>query len=80
MKPQEQRELKYINHQVLWTASYLKGDAYARFKSYLVKKLAKKAFNLCNPAVAKVFISMDKYMELLAQTYENLNETRIAEL
>jgi hypothetical protein len=74
------RSLKTVPEQVMWAASYLRGDAYARFEPYMSHYLEKGNATLCSPEVKKVMESKAEYMGLLAQSYGDLDEVRTSEL
>ena len=74
------RTLKTNAEQVLWAASYLRGDAYARFEPYMTHYMEKGNVNLCTPEVKKVMDSKSEYITLLNQSYGDFDEARTAEL
>jgi hypothetical protein len=74
------RNLKLVPEQVMWAASYLRGDAYARFEPYMTHYLDKGNANSCSDEVKKVFLSLQEYIALLNQSYGDFDETRTAEL
>jgi hypothetical protein len=74
------RTLKTIPEQVMWAASYLRGDAYARFEPYMTHYLVRGSQAACDPEVRKVMGSAEEYINLLAQSYGDLDEARTAEL
>ena len=69
-----------MDYQILQAVLYLKGDVYTKFEPYLAERLFKGASNLYNPAVTEVFISINKYIKLLAQIYKNLDEKYIIKI
>jgi hypothetical protein len=64
----------------MWIASYLKGEAFARFKLYIVYYLEKGSVIDCDPIVAKIVDTIGYYIYLLLQSFGDLDEIRIAEL
>jgi hypothetical protein len=77
-KPIDTRELPSIRDKIVWAASYLRGDAEARFRPYLIDKLANG--ETCSAETKDVFKSTDAYIGFLSMSYGDLNETRTAEL
>src|SRR5450755_1345748 len=74
------KTLKNATEEVIWAASYLRGDAYARFEPYLEHYLEKGSCPQCEEPVRTIMAGMNNYLGLLKQSYGNLNETRTAEL
>ena len=74
------RALKTVPEKVMWAASFLRGDAYARFEPYITHYLDKGNANLCSDEVKKVFNSSPEYVTLLTQSYGDFDEARTAEL
>jgi Retrotransposon gag protein len=74
------RALKTVPEKVMWAASFLRGDAYARFEPYITHYLDKGNANLCSEEVKKVFNSSPEYVTLLTQSYGDFDEARTAEL
>jgi hypothetical protein len=74
------RALKTLPEQVMWAASYLRGEAFARFEPYIAHYLEKGSVADCDPMVAKVVDTIGHYIHLLSQSFGDLDETRTAEL
>jgi hypothetical protein len=74
------KTLKNATEEVVWAASYLKGDAYARFEPYLEHYLEKGSCSQCEEPVRTIMAGLNNYLGLLRQFYGNLNEIRTAEL
>jgi len=74
------KTLKNATEEVVWAASYLRGDAYARFEPYLEHYLEKGSCPQCEEPVRTIMAGMNNYLGLLKQSYGDLNETRTAEL
>jgi hypothetical protein len=74
------RTLKTLPEEVMWAASYLRGDAYARFEPYMTHYLDKGNATLCSAEVKKVVNSITEYISLLNQSYGDYDEARTAEL
>jgi len=72
--------LKTIPEQVMWAASYLRGDAYARFEPYITHYLEQGSGNQCSDLVKQVYEDVNEYIALLAQSYGDLDEARTSEL
>jgi hypothetical protein len=65
------RELPSFRDRVIWTASYLRGEAEARFRPYIEDKLANGA--KCRTETSEVFAHTDNYFAFLAMSYRDLN-------
>ena len=74
------KTLKNAIEEVVWAISYLRGDAYARFEPYLEHYLEKRSCSQCKKPVRTIMAGLNNYLELLKQSYGDLNETRTAEL
>src|SRR5450755_1774576 len=74
------KTLKNATEEVIWAASYLRGDAYARFEPYLEHYLEKGSCPQCEEPVRTIMAGLNNYLGLLKQSYGDLNETRTAEL
>ena len=64
----------------MWAASFLRGDAYARFEPYMTHYLDRGNADLCSEEVRRVMEVPGAYLELLAQSYGDLDEARSSEL
>ena len=65
---------------MVWAASYLRENAYARFEPYLKYYLERGTCPQCDEPVRVMIASLNLYLELFKQLYGDLNETRTAEL
>src|ERR1700722_11266845 len=74
------RKIKTVVEQVMWAASYLRGDAYARFEPYVSHYLDKGTAGACDPQGSKVITNFQEYIALLNQSYGDFDEARTAEL
>jgi hypothetical protein len=74
------KTLKNATEKMVWAASFLRGDAYARFEPYMKHYLDRESYLQCNKPIRTVMAGMGTYLELFKQSYKNLNETRTAEL
>jgi hypothetical protein len=72
------RELPFYKDRVIWAASYLRGEAEARFRPYIEDKLINGT--KCYTKTAKIFAYTDNYFAFLSIFYRDLNEARTAEL
>jgi hypothetical protein len=72
--------LKNVTEEVVWAVSFLRRNAYARFESYMEHYLDRGFCLQYNEPVRTVMAGMETYLELLKQSYKDLNETRTAEL
>jgi hypothetical protein len=77
-KPVDIREMPLVRDQIVWAASYLRGEAEARFRLYLEDKLVNA--EKCRPETREVFITITAYLAFLSILYGDLNEARTAEL
>jgi hypothetical protein len=64
----------------MWAASYLRGEAFARFKPYIAHYLEKGNVIDCDLMVAKVVDTIGHYIHFFSQSFGDLDEIRIAEL
>jgi hypothetical protein len=64
----------------MWAASYLKGEAFARFKPYIAYYLEKRSVADCDPIVVKVVNTIGHYIHFLLQSFGDLDEIRIVKL
>jgi hypothetical protein len=71
------RELPSYRDRVIWAASYLRGEAEARFRPYIEDKLVNGI--KYRTKTTKIFAYTDNYFTFLSIFYENLNEVRTAE-
>lgn len=76
--PVDTREMPLMKDRIYWAASYLKGDAAARFMPYLHDKMNKGSN--CAADTQEIFNSTDNFIKFLSMSYGDLNETRTAEL
>ena len=74
------KTLKNATEEMIWAISYLRGDAYRRFEPYLEHYLEREFYSQCNEPVRIVMFSVNNYLNLLKQSYGDLNEMRTAEL
>ena len=65
---------------MIWAASYLKEEAFTRFKSYIAHYLEKESVADCDPIVVKIVDTIGYYIHLLSQLFGDLDEIRTAEL
>jgi hypothetical protein len=49
-------------------------------KSYVTTRLTVEIYNACNKEVKKIIYSIDAFLEVLVQSYGDLNEARTLEL
>ena len=64
----------------MWVISYLKEEAFARFKPYIAHYLKKRSVTDCDPIIAKIMDTIGHYIHLLLQLFGDLDETKTAEL
>jgi hypothetical protein len=64
----------------MWAAFYLKNEVFAKFESYITYYLEKRIVALCDKIVTDVINTVGHYLNLLAQSFGDLDEARIAEL
>jgi hypothetical protein len=64
----------------MWAVSYLKGEIFIRFESYITHYLEKKAMTFCDKIVADIMNTVGHYLDFLAQSFGDLDEAKIAEL
>jgi hypothetical protein len=64
----------------MWAASYLKSEVFIRFEPYITHYLEKETVALCDKIVADVINTVGNYLNLLAQSFGDLDEVRTAEL
>jgi hypothetical protein len=72
------RKLPSYRDRVIWAASYLRGEAEARFRPYVKDKLINGV--KCRTETTKIFIYIDNYFTFLSISYRDLNEVKTAEL
>jgi hypothetical protein len=72
------RELPSYRDRVVWAASYLRGEAEARFRLYVEDKLVNGV--KCRTETTKIFAYTDNYFAFLSISYGDLNEVRTAKL
>jgi hypothetical protein len=78
LKPIDMRELSSYRDRVIWAASYLRGEAEARFRPYVEDKLMNGV--KCRTEITEIFAHTDNYFAFLSMSYGDLNEARTAEL
>jgi hypothetical protein len=77
-KPVDTREMPMVRDQIIWAASYLRGEAEMRFRPYLEDRLANGTNT--RPKTTEIFRTTEQYLSFLAMSYKDLNEARTAEL
>jgi hypothetical protein len=65
--------------EVIWTASFLRRDVYARFESYITHYLDVGTAIKYILEVRKVLEDIKEYIALLNKSYEDFDEVRTAE-
>jgi hypothetical protein len=78
-RPAEKRIMRYSDEQILWAASYLRGDAYLRINPYITARLEAEGINTCTNKIKKVMNTLNQFLKVLAQSYKNLNKIRTSE-
>jgi hypothetical protein len=77
-KPVDTREMPMVRDQIIWAASYLRGEAKMRFRPYLKNRLANDTdFRL---ETTEIFKTKENFLSFLFMSYRDLNEARTAEL
>jgi hypothetical protein len=79
-RPAEKKLMRYTEDQVLWAASFLRGDAYMRMEPYISHRLNTTHLNQCSEEVRTVMTNIDNFLGVLAQSYGDLDEARTSEL
>jgi hypothetical protein len=64
----------------MWVASFLRGDAYARFEPYMTHYLDMGTAVKCTPEVRKVLEDVKEYIAFFNKSYGDFDEVRTAEL
>jgi hypothetical protein len=64
----------------MWAASYLRNKTFARFEPYIAHYLERENVASYDLIVAKTMNTVGHYINLLSQSFNNLDETRTAEL
>jgi hypothetical protein len=64
----------------MWATSYLKNEAFIRFKPYIAHYLKRGNVANYDPIIAKAINTVGHYLKLLLQSFGDLNEIRTAEL
>jgi hypothetical protein len=77
-KPVDTREMPIVRDQIIWAASYLKGEAEIRFRLYLEDRLANSTNT--RPKTSEIFRTTEQFLSFLSMSYKDLNEARTAEL
>jgi hypothetical protein len=72
------RELPSYRDRVIWAASYLRGEAEARFRLYIENKLVNGV--KCRTETTEIFAYINNYFAFLSISYGDLNEIKTAEL
>jgi hypothetical protein len=72
------RELPSYRDRVVWAASYLRGEAEARFRLYVEDKLVNGV--KCRTETTEIFAYTDNYFAFLSISYGDLNEVRTTKL
>jgi hypothetical protein len=57
--------LKNATEEVIWAASFLRGNVYARFEPYIEHYLDRGFYLQCNELVRTVMAGMETYLKLL---------------
>jgi hypothetical protein len=65
---------------VIWAASYLKEEAFARFELYIAHYLEKGSVTDCDLIIVKIVNTIGHYIHLLSQLFGDLDEIRTAKL
>jgi hypothetical protein len=79
-RPLDKRMMRYQDQQVLWVASFLRGDAYLRMELYISARLEVVSINACTDATKAVMTNVNQFLGVLAQSYGDLDEVRTSEL
>jgi hypothetical protein len=66
--------------EVMWAASFLRGDAYARFEPYMTHYLDIGTVVKYTPEVRKILEDIKEYITFLNKSYGDFDEARTAEL
>jgi hypothetical protein len=77
-KPVDIREMPMVRDQIIWAASYLRGEAEMRFRPYLKDRLVNDT-NI-RPETTEIFRTKNQYLSFLSMSYRDLNKARTAEL
>jgi hypothetical protein len=77
-KPVDIREMPIVRDQIIWAASYLRGEVKIRFRLYLKDRLA-NGINT-RPETSEIFRTTEQFLSFLLMSYKDLNEVRTAEL
>jgi hypothetical protein len=76
----KKKTLITVLEQVMWAASFLRKDIYARFEPYISYYLDKDFIFMCDKPVRKVLTGdVGSYLKFLSQFYDDLDEVRISE-
>jgi hypothetical protein len=68
------------NNQVLWAASFLRGDAYLRMEPFLIARLEAANINACTDTTKAVIVNINQFLGVLVQSYSDLDEAKTSEL
>jgi hypothetical protein len=77
-KPVDTREIPIVRDQIIWAASYLRGEAEMRFRPYLKDRLVNGVS--CRLETTEIFRTTDNFLLFLSMFYRDLNEVRTAKL
>jgi hypothetical protein len=64
----------------MWAVSYLKKEAFTKFKPYIAHYLEKGNVADCDLIIAKIVNTIGHYIHLLSQLFSDLDEIRTAKL
>jgi hypothetical protein len=67
-----------VRDQIIWAASYLRGEAEIRFRPYLEDRLANDTNT--RPEATEIFRTTENFLSFLLMSYRDLNKARTAEL
>jgi hypothetical protein len=67
-----------VRDQIIWAASYLRGEAEIRFRPYLEDRLTNDTD--CKPETTEIFKTKENFLSFLSMSYRDLNEAKTAEL
>jgi hypothetical protein len=67
-----------VRDQIIWAASYLRGEAEIRFRPYLEDRLANGIDG--RPEIIEIFKTKENFLSFLSMSYRDLNEARTAKL
>jgi hypothetical protein len=64
----------------MWAVSYLREEAFTRFKPYIAHYLKKRNVTDCDLIIVKIVNTIGHYIYFLSQSFGDLDETKTAEL